>query len=324
MINLPAALGTAFLISAFAPAFLFVLLNALFVAPGGLPVIGALTIPSDTPVLGVLGIKGVDLTLLLVPSLLGILLNAFNTFIIRLFEGAHGFERGLLLRPLLKRKTKEHAQLFDDLNAYQQQLAASGDEMERRGLVMEIGNIQRRLYTGLDGPGFTMPCDPARLMPMRFGNVWAVIEEYPYLRYGMDGMTFWPRMISVVPKEYTDMLGNHKMTLDTLLNSALLAIFFGVEMIVVLARQPGLQNLLLAAGAFAAAYLLYQAAISTLLEMGELIKSCYDLFRGALITKFGLAVPAGDIEGERRIWSGLTSYILAGDASYYPAPPSKS
>lgn len=318
MINLPATLGKTFIVSAFAPAFLFVLLNALFVAPGGLPVVGALTIPSDTPVLGGLGIKGVDLTLLLIPSLLGVLLNAFNTFIIRFFEGAHGFQRRVLMRWMLDRKSREHESKYGNLQAYQQQLAKTSDEMERRGLIMEIGNIQRQLYTGLDGAGFNLPCDKARLMPTLFGNIWAVIEEYPYLRYGMDGTTFWPRMISVVSKDYTDMIADHKMTLDTLLNSALLAIIFGVEMVIVLAQQVQWQDFALALGALVAAYLLYQAAISTLLQMGELIKSCYDLFRGALIQKFGLAIPVGDIEGERKIWSGLNSYILAGDSSYYP------
>jgi hypothetical protein len=324
VINLPATFGKAFILSAFAPALLFVLLNGLFVASGGLPLLGALTIPLDTPALGGLGIKGVDLTLLLIPSVLGILLNAFNAFIIRLFEGAHGFQRDWLLKWMLDRKAKQHALLYGDLHAYREQLEKTDDELERRGLRMEIAKIHGRLYTGLDGVGFNLPHDPSRLMPTLFGNIWGVIEEYPYRRYGMDGTTFWPRMISVVPKEYADMIADEKGTLDTLLNSSLLAILFGVEMLVVSTQRFDWGNIGLAAGAFAAAYFLYQAAVSTLLKMGELIKSCYDLFRSDLIAKFGLTVPKGDIEAERKIWSGLTSYILAGDVAYYPTLPPKA
>ncbi len=324
MINLPSTFGKAFLLSAFAPAFLFILFNALFVSSGGLPLVAALTIPVDTPVLGSLGIKGVDLTMLLIPSVLAVLLNAFNAFIIRLFEGAHGFQRQGLLKWMLNRKAKQHALLYGDLHAYSEQMEKTDDDLERRGLRMEIAKIHGRLYTGLDGVGFNLPHDRSRLMPTLLGNIWGVIEEYPYRRYGMDGTTFWPRMISVVPKEYADMIGDDKVTLDALLNASLLSIFFGVEMLVVFTQRFDWGDIGLAAGAFAAAYFLYQAAVSTLLQMGELVKSCYDLFRSDLIAKFGLTIPAGDIEAERRIWSGLTSYILAGDTYYYPTPPPKA
>ncbi len=323
MINLPSTLGRAFIISALVPAFVFVLLNAAFVS-GALPGIGALIILGDTPLLGALGIKSVDLTLLLIPSLIGVLLNALNTFIIRLFEGAHGFERAGIFKWLLERKVKQHTARMGDLRAFQDQFRKSSDDLEKRGLRIEIGKIQQRIYTGFADAGMTMPSDPARLLPTTFGNIWAAIEEYPYLRYGMDGTTFWPRMISVVPKEYAEMIADKKMTLDLLLNSSLLALVFGAEMLAVAAPRVGIGNTAFALGAFVAAYILYQTANVTLLEMGELINSCFDLFRGALGVQMGLKIPAGDIETERHIWSGVNSYILSGDSYYYPSEGQKS
>lgn len=323
MINLPSTLGKSFIVGGFVPALLFVLLNGVFVAPNGLPVLRGLVIPADNPVLTALGVKSVDLTLLVVPSILAVLLIAFNTHIIRFFEGAHGFEKDFILKGLLRRNEREHEARYGDLQAFQDRLTKTSDPLELRGLRMEIARIHQGLFNGLDGAGLRLPVDKRRLMPTRFGNVWGVIEEYPYVRYGMDGTTFWPRMISVVPKEYAEMIASHKLTMDTLLNSSLLAIIFGFEMIIVSARILTLDNALLAAAAFVAAYLLYQAAMTSLLEMGELVKSCYDLFRKDLLTKLGLALTSSDIESERKIWSGLNSYILAGDSYYYPSPPSK-
>lgn len=322
--SLPSTLGKSFIVSGFVPALVFVLLNSIFVFAGDAPPGGGLILLNDNPVLTLLGIKGIDLTLLLIPFIIGVLLGAFNTFIIRLFEGGHGFQRNLLMKWLLDRRLKEQERLYGDLGAFQAQWSKSDDTLEQRGLRLEINKIHGRIYTGLNGAGFKMPYAQERLMPTQFGNIWAVIEEYPYLHYGMDGTTFWPRMISVVPKEYTAMLADHKMTIDTLLNACLLAIIFGIEMMVVSIQQVSSLNLLLVAGAFVVAYLMYQAAIATLAEMGELLKSCYDLFRGQLSAKFGLTIPNGDIEAERKIWSGLNAYILAGDASYYPSPVLKT
>ncbi len=321
LLNLPSSLGKSFILSGFVPAFLFVLLNALYVAPSGVGVLSSLLVISDNTVLDKLGIKSVDLTMIVIPALIAVLLAAFNTFIIRMYEGAHGFERGFLLKSLLQRRQREHDEIYRDLQECLDQLAKSNDPLEQRGFRMQINQIHDRLFNGLDAPGLQLPFDKRRVLPTRFGNLWGVIEEYPALRYGMDGATFWPRMISVLSKDYSDMIADHKMTMDTLLNSPLLAILFGVEMIVVAVRSPSVLNVLLAAGAFVAAYMLYQAAVSSLREMGELIKSCYDLFRGALLDKLGIKPGPLTIEAERKIWSGLTSYILAGDSFYYPALP---
>ena len=323
MINLPSTLGKAFIVSALAPMFVFVLLNVTFVPGNILPLISLLTMPSASPILKVLGIELSDITLLLIPSVFAILLNALNTPIIRLFEGAYGFQRNFLLKWMLERNKQKHESLYGDLLAYQKQLQKSDDELERQGLRREINQTYERLYTGLDGDGFSLPVDRRRLMPTRFGNIWGVIEEYPSLRYGMDGMTLWPRMVSVIGKEYSELLADSKMTMDALLNASLLAIIFGIEMAAVSITQATMLNVTLVVGSFVAAYLLYQTAVTTLLEMGELIKSCFDVHRGALLSRFGLSLPVGDITDERQVWSRLTRYILAGDADDYPALPPK-
>jgi hypothetical protein len=322
MITLPSALDRSFLISAFIPSFLFVFLSVSIIS-NGLPVTAAVLFPADLNVLTSIFAKGVDPTVLVVPAtqavILALLLEAFNTFIIRLYEGAHGFQRRWLFRWLLDRKAGEHAARYEELQAYREQLDNADDELERRGLQKEIAEIQKRLYTGPGAAGFNWPVDAARLMPTRFGNIWAAIEEYPFLRYGMDGTTFWPRLVTVLSTEYAQMIADKKMTLDFLLNASALTLVLGLEATVVAVQRSRLENVLLIAGALFVAYLLYQAAISTLSEMGELIKSAFDVFRSDLMKKLGLVNSVADIDVERRVWLGLNNYFLSGDTFYYPS-----
>ena len=315
--KLPSALGKAFLVAGFIPSFIFVFLNRLLIFTGRLPEqLGDETLLFD--------LKMGDLILFLLPFVIGAILMALNTPVIKLYEGAYRFERGLLLRPFLSRNRKRHQELYAELNALRREYARAKPGRAKDSLAVAIDKKHQELLAGESAGGSVLPRDERRLTPTRLGNAFAVMEEYPTYRYGMDGVTFWPRLLGVISDDYKAMIGDEKMTLDFLLNLSLLSAVFGLEALVTSGYHfisdcvtLGLIALLASVAGLLAFYLLHRSSVATALTMGELVKSCFDLFRQDLLTKLGFDNPT-DIEEERKIWSGLTNYILTGEALYYP------
>jgi len=308
--NLPSALGKVFLVAAFIPSFVFVLLNRLLIFTGRLP-----EQLGNKMLLFELNVG--DLVLFLLPFVIGAILMALNTPIIKLYEGAYRFERDFLLRPFLSRNRKRHQELYAELNALRREYAQAKPGRARDSLAVAIDKKHQELLSGDSAESSLLPCDERRLTPTRLGNAFAVMEEYPSYRYGMDGVTFWPRLLGVISDDYKAMLGDEKMTLDFLLNLSLLSAVFGLEAFVASYYLPDPRYVALGLAILLASCLLYRSSIATALTMGELVKSCFDLFRQDLLTNFGFDNPT-DIEEERKIWSGLTNYILTGETLYYP------
>jgi hypothetical protein len=304
------SLGKAFVIAAFVPSLLFAIGNRLFITPVLSPQLAA---AGGSLSLAELGIEGA--AFVLTPALIGMVLMALNQQIIRLFEGAHGFQQGFLLKPLLERQRERHRAMFADLQTLRQSYKAEKDDLKRHSLLRAIQREHSKIFVE-GAAGEMLPQDERRLAPTRLGNAFAVMEEYPYLRYGMDGMTFWPRLVGLISGDYKDLVGDEKTTLDFLLNLSLLSVVFGLEALLVSYNNP-IAFVLLAAASWLAAYLAYRSAVDTALTLGELIKSCFDLFRHDLLKQLGFDKPAS-LEEEQRLWAGLTNYILVGEAFYYP------
>lgn len=308
--SLPSTLGKVFLVAAFIPSFVFVLLNRLLIFTGCLPEqLGDETLLLDLN----LG----DLVLFLLPFVIGAILMALNTPIIRLYEGTYRFERDFLLRSLLSRNRKRHQEFHAELNALRREYARAKPGRAKDSLVVAIDKKHQELLSQDSLVGSVLPHDERRLTPTRLGNAFAIMEEYPTYRYGMDGVTFWPRLLGVISEYYKAMIGDEKMTLDFLLNLSLLSVVFGLEALVASYYLPDPRYVVVGLAALLASYSLYRSSITTALTMGELVKSCFDLFRQDLLTKLGFDNPT-DIEEERKIWSGLTNYVLTGEALYYP------
>lgn len=67
------------------------------------------------------------------------------------------------------------------------------------------------------------PLSEANLLKTKFGNVLRASEIYASERYGIDGLTLWPRLAHVLPREFTASLEEQNNKLMFLLNSSLLA-----------------------------------------------------------------------------------------------------
>jgi hypothetical protein len=313
MTDLPKSLGKAFLLIGFLPALLFTLLNAITVVRLSPEMYEFMSEP-------VLGVEGG--LYLLVPLSLGCLLTALIDPLVRLFEGIYLFQRDFFLKPFVVRNQKQHDERFRDLILLKTAYKDEQDDMKRDSLMRRIVQEHNKLFDeGLDR---LFPYDRRRILPTRLGNAWAAIEEYPAYRYGMDGVTFWPRIRPCVPKEYLEAIDDESMYIRLLLSLSFVLTMFGFESMLTVLVINRLQSnvvfnmIVLSISVLLGAYILYRFAVNLTVSMGGMIKSCFDLYRNNVLEEMGIEWHPQSGSDERRLWTGLTSFLLTGEDLYYP------
>lgn len=335
-------LGQTFLIAGFLPSALFVLVHQLFLLPRWL---GKSAVLFQTP----MPEEGADavwrwtylvdqtVTTLLLPLLLGILLLALNTVIIKLYEGAYTWQRGLLLGPWQRRNQRRAEDLYGNLVKFKElytqtlvdlaSLPEGADslplEQKRAGIALEIQDAHEVIAER--SPVQRLPRRVSVVKPTALGNAFAVIEEYPYERYGMDGVLFWPRLYPLLDESYAKTLANVKMILDLLLNLSLLALIFGLEAIVigVVQIRPDWMLIGVGVGAWVLSYFCYQGGVNAVYSMGDTVALCFDYFRGRVLEQFGLPQP-DDLEAEQAVWLQLGQFLRRGEGFYYQEAASRA
>ena len=161
------------------------------------------------------------------------------------------------------------------------------------------------------------PPDPASLLPTRLGNVLRAAESYPgdEERWGLDAAFWWPRLYLVMPDSARSQIDDARASLDQLMVLSMLSGAFGIAGLGL--SCAGL-NLAVGLGCAAGALLLsrgcYLAAVTSATVFGDLIRSCYDLYRGDLLIRLGWPVPA-TMEEERQLWKALGQQLYRRGAS---------
>ena len=327
-------LGTSFLLSGYLPSALFLGALALFVlADAPYPLV---VLPVDSAgqqatgtVSSLLNTLADAVSALLLPILLGVLLMALNTLIIRLFEGAYAWEQLLLwfsIRRNRKRVRRLYGELVELKVKYTGYLAdtldprlSAGDNTPSAIAAATFPHLIQKAHHRLEqeSPRQTLPRREASVKPTALGNAFAVLEEYPYERYGMDAMIYWPRLRPLVEAEYGAQLANYKMLLDMLLNVAFLAVLFGVICLVLAisywAWLPGL----VAFVAWSIAYASYQGGVQIVYGIKETISLSFDFYRHRLLKEFDLPVPV-DLQHEQALWLQLGQFLRRGEGFYHP------
>lgn len=327
-------LGKTFMIAGYLPALLFVIAHQLLLFPRW-QIEGGLLLQTPAPEEGAAAawrwtyFIDQTLTILLLPLLLGVLLMSLNTLIIKLFEGEFRWQQKLLLRPWQQSALRRQQALFGNLaalkEAYTQVLAdlaglppgADDTELQQKRISLALALQERHNQAG--PLPVRLPRRPARVRPTRLGNGFAAMEEYPYERYGMDAVIFWPRLRPLLDESYAAMLVNRKMILDLLLNMALLAWIFALELgLQAVIERPWNRGLVIVAGAgLLFGYFAYQGAVQTAYSLGDLVSLCFDFFRGRLAKQFNLELPP-QIEAEQVRWLRLGRFLRFGEGFYYP------
>ena len=229
--------------------------------------------------------------------------------------------RSFFLWPLLILNRRRHKRIYTGLISLKQAYLNEQDEVKRQSLVQRI--VQEHEVV-LDQQTTLLPFDSRRILPTRLGNAWAAIEEYPAYRYGMDGVTFWPRLRACVPRDYLEAIDNEAMYARLMINLSFILGCFGIESVIAMFVFHGLvlrtivTLIALAAGSISAAYMLYRASVGLTGALGELIKSCFDLYRNELLQKMDPDLKPETRRDERKMWISLANFLSTGEDFYYP------
>ena len=320
-------LGKSFFISGYLPAVLFVALNQYLVFSTRF---GGRSLVLFGPDFKLGPFTGDNLATVILPLFLAMLLLAFNTLIVKFFEGAFKWQQDFFLRPWMaanrNRCQKQYGRLTTLKKEYYKQLAqvAGSDKAERSDALDKVVGLRLQIQAENDRleqiePMPSMPYRLERVRPTALGNLFALMEEYPYDRYGIDAVAIWPRLHSLLPDAVKADISNQKLLLDFMLNLVTLAGIFGVEGIVVgLVRTP-IQHALVGAGvgALIVAWLLYRAAVGVTATMGLFVTSAFDFYRGAVLEKLGLSQPP-QVEDEQSLWLQIASFLRRGEGFKLP------
>jgi hypothetical protein len=149
------------------------------------------------------------------------------------------------------------------------------------------------------------------VLPTRIGNTITAFQDYPRTRYGMDWIALWPRLIPVLKdNDYMDLLDKDKDAFDFLLNTCLVIILLGVEIVYMeLFLGNLLHSFLIGFITLLISSVLYNGALAAAYRWGMAVRVAFDLYRHDLSLQLGLH-PAETFEEEYERWQQVSRFLL--------------
>lgn len=127
--------------------------------------------------------------------------------------------------------------------------------------------------------------EPYARYPTRLGNLLESFETYPTVKYGMDGVFFWPRLWVTIDKDLREELDSAQAVVDgALYTSAVFALAgficlgYWIAGVFAIWWQAPLSTI----GCLLLSWLLYLTAIPRYAQYGELFAAVFDQHRGKL------------------------------------------
>jgi hypothetical protein len=164
------------------------------------------------------------------------------------------------------------------------------------------------------------------VLPTRLGNAIRAFERYGNEIYGADSVTLWGHLLSVVPKDFANALGEVKAQLDALVNFIFFAALFALISLsraAYLLLPPGRGNvspdldqqsvqiiifIFAAVAAVGLALGAYALAIRKVYAWGAYVKAAFDNYLPDLAKKLGFQMPT-TIEKQRRLWAKISQRV---------------
>jgi hypothetical protein len=222
---------------------------------------------------------------------------------LRLFEGYWSGIFAGLAHYLARRAGQGAADLRDWRNYLYWPYAVAAQKDATLQLEDYLSAQELADYARLDFECETYPKKYAHFLPTRLGNLLRAAEEYPWIRYGLEIQTTWPRLWLVLPETARQELSQARAALDQqaqlllwgiLLSTWVLWSWWAVVAALVVAFAA-CQSLVAAAGAY-----------------GELLRAAYDLHRFSLYRTLGWKPPLRAQE-EPACGKSLTRYLHHGE-----------
>jgi hypothetical protein len=149
------------------------------------------------------------------------------------------------------------------------------------------------------------------VLPTRLGNALRAAESYSgdRERWGVDAPFWWPRLYLIIPDSAREQVDDARASMDQMVVLSVLSVAFAA-----VAVGFGIGGLQLAVWAWSAAgalvlfWLTYRSAIASAAVFGDLIRSCFDLYRTDLLARLGWPLP-GSLPDERTLWQALEQQL---------------
>ncbi len=155
---------------------------------------------------------------------------------------------------------------------------------------------------------------PDEVLPSRLGNILLAGERYADDRYGVDTIYFWSRLYPLLPeafqREYEAALTQYQFPLVVAFLSTLSVVASSGMLLISHAPAP-LFAAVLCVGALIS-YGAYVLSLASAVEMAELQRTAFDLYRGKLLAAWPTVA---DIHDERTAFVQIKAFVVAG------APP---
>lgn len=190
--------------------------------------------------------------------------------------------------------------------------------------------IFARVYDEISDHYMKMPMDQDEILPTRLGNVLRASERYSNQRYGLDGVVAFPRLVQVVPKQFTNLLEEQSNKLVFLLNSSSLfcmlgLISFFVGWIVLLQSKwpiiplflkisnenKGSHLIVIGVILFGWGYFLYRLGVVTAQDYIVQIQAGFDLYRFELLDQLQIKRPLS-LHTEQKTWEKVNDLFTVG------------
>ena len=154
--------------------------------------------------------------------------------------------------------------------------------------------------------------EDVQLRPTALGNIRRVTEYYPRHRYGMDAIILWPRLVTVLPKEFMEAVSEARLSLDALVTTSFCALLFALGWgVVLLALGTWGWAAVAILGGLIVAFLAYHIALPAAESYGEMVKAAYDTHRWKLLDLLRLEPPATP-GAETQLWTKVRASLYRG------------
>ncbi|PZS06310.1 MAG: hypothetical protein DLM69_00250 [Candidatus Chloroheliales bacterium] len=323
--------GRTFLVGFFLPAIFFIAVQVVlfdYIVPDNPIVKLAINIgiindldKLDKPILISLGF--------IIAALVGVQLQLINNDVLRFMEGYFFYKPRLrvVYNFFRAKELKRWEKYVDDYRKARRELREAIKSNETYNKHQETGKNQE-LINSLKSLRSYFPGCRGMILPFRIGNAIRSFEYNLTRTYNVDAVTIWPRLITVIPKDYAEQVDASKANLDFFVNSSFLMLLTIPELIILLIIEPfdirwpsiwymiiiqALGYLILALVynliLFALFWWFHSRAVTMSIEWGTNIKSCFDAFRLDLLKRLGYEMP-DDIDEERMLWLKISRSYL--------------
>jgi hypothetical protein len=334
MKDLAEKFGSNFLVAAFVPSLAFVAMAMVIFDP----IIPPDLVDAMKDTFEPFGQSGV--LLLALTMILGFVLSSLNTFIYKLLEGYFFLERFRFTRKSQLRKLTKYKLELAEVESEIREEERKRDEGTGDFDLDNLNSLQDRQYYILSEMGARFPDTEDAVLPTRFGNILRAAEGYANRRYGIDAVHMWPRLIHVIPEGYYEKVEQSNNSLAFLVNCSVLSFLFAIISVLASGYQYLLWHLVgqgetellyfisitqpphfyrdriiaylvVALGSLILSRLFHAGAFPVVREYGDMIRSCFDLFRFDLLKQMSLPLPT-DSEQEYVCWQCLSEFMVMG------------